>query len=331
MLCHILPRVPSQIITAIPVFNGEAFIAQTLASIASQTRRPDRVVVLDNCSTDRTEEIVRNFKDIPCEFIRNPTNLGLFGNFNRCLDFAADTEFLQILHADDVIEPEFYEVMTRQLADCDGLGLAWCLDERIDEQSRHLSLSGPADGKVEILDRDIFLQRKAEIGNQAFCATLMKTNGQPAPCRFPLDYPIVGDMVFWADFGSHCRRTIHLHRALAKYRWHGTNQTVLLGPSLQSLVHDEWRMMERTEALRGKGRSMFRRLKLKGLLAVRSGIKARRVRQNGDAAYSRKIEETACGITGRPLWLAGQVLVRLRDFYLFGILRRQRHPKNIYG
>src|ERR1700761_7077023 len=100
------------ILTAIPVRNGEQFITETLESVARQTRRPDRVVVLDNHSTDRTEEIVRNFKGIACEFIRNPKDLGLFGNFNRCLDFAAETEYLHILHADDTISPEFYEVMT---------------------------------------------------------------------------------------------------------------------------------------------------------------------------------------------------------------------------
>ncbi|HYA79156.1 MAG TPA: hypothetical protein VED19_01445 [Candidatus Nitrosopolaris sp.] len=221
--------------------------------------------------------------------------------------------------------------MAALLADCDGLGLAWCLDERVDEQNRHLSLSGRADGRVEVLGRDVFLKRKAEIGNQAFCATLMKTAGQPAPCRFPLDFPIIGDMVFWAEFGAHCRKTIHLHRALAKYRWHGSTQTVQLSPGLQSLVFDEWRTMERIEALRGRGWSWHRKLKLKGVLAVRAGVKAKRVRQNGNAAYSREIARAGRGITGWLLWLAGRVLVEMRDFYLFTLQRRTRHPKNIYG
>ncbi len=220
----------SKILTAVPVWNGEQFIEQTLESIARQTLHPDRVVVLDNCSTDRTEEIVRSFKGITCEFIRNPTNLGLFGNFNRSLDFAGQTEYLQILHADDTIEPRFYEVMTGLLADCAGRGLAWSLDERIDEDNRHLSDSGKPDGKIEVLARDNFLKWKAEIGNQAFCATLMKTAGQPSPCRFPLDYPIIGDMIFWAAFGAHCEKLVHVRRLLAKYRWHGGNQTVFLGP-----------------------------------------------------------------------------------------------------
>ena len=80
-----------------------------------------------------------------------------------------------------------------------------------------------------------------------------------------------------------------------------------------------------------RGGASIAKLKLKGLLAVRSGIKAKRVRQNGDANYSREIVKAASSITGQPLWLAGQILVELRDFYLFKIQRRTRHPKNIYG
>ena len=321
----------SKILTVIPVFNGEEFIAQTLESIARQTLRPDRVVVLDNCSTDRTLEIVKNFTDINCEFIRNEKNLGLFGNLNRSLDFAGETEHLQILHADDTIEPEFYEVMTCVLADCGGFGMAWSLDERIDEENRHLSFSGNADGKIEVLEKDVFLQRKAELGNQSFCAVLLKTNGQPAPCRFREDFPIVGDIIFWAAFGAHCEKIVHVRRALAKYRWHGSNQTVFLAPGLQPLILDEWRTMEINELLRGKGWSVFRKLKLKGLFAVRSGIKAKRVRQNGNPKYSRDITQAARGITGWPLWLAAKFLVELRDFAIYKIGGRTRHPKNIYS
>src|SRR5215813_11417136 len=80
----------SKIITVIPVYNGEKFIEQTLESVAKQTLRPDRLVVLDNCSTDGTEGIVKGFKPIQCEWIRNPKNLGLFGNCNRALEFASE-------------------------------------------------------------------------------------------------------------------------------------------------------------------------------------------------------------------------------------------------
>jgi len=323
--------VKSKLLTVIPVYNGEPFIQETLESVARQSLQPDRVVVLDNCSTDRTPEIVKNFKGIACEYIRNERNLGLFGNLNRSLDFSTETEFLQILHADDLIGPEFYEAMMPALADCAGRGMAWCLDERIDEAGQHLSFSGKQDGKVEVLDKDKFLQRKAELSNQSFCAVLLKTAGLPAPCRFQENFPILGDTIFWAAYGLHCDKIVHVHRALAKYRWHGSNQTVFLAPGLEPLIFDEWRTMETNEMLRGRGWSLMRKLKLKGLFAVRSGIKAKRVRQNGNAKYSQEIAQAARGITGWPLWLAGKCLVEMRDFYLFTILRRTRHPKNIYG
>ena len=321
----------ARIITTIPVRNGEEFILQTLESVARQTLRPDRVIVLDNASTDRTVELARGFRGLTCEIIQHPQDKGLFPNFNCCLEFAPQTDYLQILHADDTLEPEFYQTMTTALADAPGRALGWCLDRRIDERNQELSVSGKADGGVEQLARDTFLCRKAELGNQAFCATLMQTARQPAPCQFPLDFPILGDMVFWAAFGAHCDRWIQVREALANYRWHQSNQTVWRAPAIQALVLDEWRSMEINEALREHPWGLVRRLKLKGLMAVRTGIKAKRIRQNGDSDYSRKVAEAGRGITGWPLWLAGKLLIELRDFYLFRIQGRTRHPKNIYG
>jgi len=321
----------AKITTAIPVRNGQEFILQTLQSLAAQTLRPDRVIVLDNLSTDATEEIVRGFKELPVEFIRNSTDLGTFGNFDRCLDFAAETEYLQILHADDLILPEFYETMVGYLQDCPGRAFGWSTDERIDEHNRHLTFSGKVEGGVDILDRDTFLKIKAEIGNQSFCSTLMKTNYLPAPARFPMDMLVYGDMVYWARFGSHAEKIVFVNRPLAQYRWHQTNMSVFVAPNLKSLVVDCWNTMQMAEALRNKPTEPSRRLKLKGLMAVRCGIMAKRFRQLGNLPYSREIVKTGRGYTGLPIWLAGQVLVQLRELIVFKICRRPRHRQNIFS
>lgn len=221
--------------------------------------------------------------------------------------------------------------MTAQLADCVGPGLAWCLDERIDENGNRLSVSGKSDGRAQVLDVDTFLARKAEIGNQAFCATLMKTNRQATPARFPEDMPILGDMVFWPKFGAHCKKLVSLNLVLAKYRWHGGNETVFRAPSIQSLVLDEWRTMKEVEALRNGNSGALRWMKLKGLMAVRSGIKAKRIQQLGNAAYAKEIAKTARSYTGLPLWVAGQALVEVRELLVFKIGRRPRHRQNIFS
>src|SRR5438105_4625825 len=165
----------SNIITVIPVYNGEKFIRATLESVARQTKLPDRLIVLDNCSTDKTDEIVKEFQPIKCEWIRNPKNLGLFGNCNRALEFARETKYLHLLCADDLIEPAFYQTLTGELESCRGLGLGYSLDERIDENDQRLSISGKASGHAEEIPVDTFISRKAEIANQAFSGSLLKT------------------------------------------------------------------------------------------------------------------------------------------------------------
>lgn len=319
------------LITVIPVYNGERFIRQTLESVARQTLRPDRVIVLDNCSTDGTEKIVKDFKALPCEWLRNPENLGLFGNCNRALEFAPQTKYLHLLCADDLIEAAFYERLTRALDSCNGFGLAYSLDERIDENDQRLSFSGKLTGDALEIPLDTFLSRKAEIANQAFSGSLMKTNNQAAPCQFRLDMPILADVAWWAAFGKHCHKIIQVNEALCKYRWHGDNTTNVVMPGMQALILDEWRVMQLNEQLREHAPGPVRRFKLKGLFAVRTGIKAKRIRQQNNPVYSRDIVREGKQIAGPLAWYMGQVVVETRDLVIYGLLRRPRHPKNVYS
>lgn len=321
----------SNIITVIPVYNGEPFIRQTLESVARQTLRPDRLVVLDNCSTDTTPDTVRSFRAFPCEYIRNPSNLGLFGNCNRVLEYAAETKYLHLLCADDLIEPEFYARLTRELEDCPGFGLAYALDERIDDDNQHLSISGKVTGTSEPIEKDTFLARKAEIANQALSGSLLKTNYQASPVQFRLDMPILADMVFWASWGQHCSRIVQVNLPLCKYRWHGTNATTSSMPSVQALILDEWRTMEMNETLRQRQPGFLRRFKLMGLFAVRTGIKAKRIREQGNLPYSKEVIAHGKRISGPLAWHLGQVVVETRDLLVYGLMGRRKHPKNVYS
>ena len=321
----------SKLITVIPVRNGAEFIEQTLRSVAAQTLRPDRVIVQDNCSTDNTEEVVKNFKPIPCEWRENGKDLLSFGNFNRALEFADQTEYLHMVCADDLIKPDFYARLIPELASCDGFGLAYCLDERIDENNERLSISGRVTGKVEVQSVEDYLREKAEISNQAFSGTLLKTAGQKPPCLFRLDFIILGDVIFYAEWGRHCKRIVRLHEPLAQYRWHGSNGTMDYAPEIDSLIVDEWRAMQMVEKMRSETPGFVRQFKLRGLFAVRSGIKAKRFRQVKNVDYARKIVQAARGISGPLPWYMAQVLVETREFFVYTLGRRRRHPKNVYG
>lgn len=321
----------SNLTTIVPVYNGERFIRQTLESVARQTVRPDQLLVIDNCSTDRTEQAVREFQSMPCTFLRNPSNLGLFRNMNRAREYAAQTRYLHILCADDLVHDGFYDRLTRELDSCDGLGLAYSLDERIDENNRRLSVSGRISDSTKVFTADEFIAGKAEIANQALSGSLLKTNHRPSPVQFRLDMPILADVVFWADWGRHCQKIVQINLPLCQYRWHGDNTTNVVMPGIEALILDEWRTMQMNEALRDQKPGWIRQFKLKGLFGVRTGIKAKRILQLGDTEYSREIVKAGKERAGLSAWYLAQVVVEARDLAIYGILRRPRHPKNVYS
>jgi cellulose synthase/poly-beta-1,6-N-acetylglucosamine synthase-like glycosyltransferase len=54
---------------------GSAYIAESIASVLTQTYEDYELIVCDNCSTDDTEEIVRSFHDRRIRFVASPTNI----------------------------------------------------------------------------------------------------------------------------------------------------------------------------------------------------------------------------------------------------------------
>ena len=46
---------------ALATYNGERFLDELLESLCAQTRQPDELVVSDDCSTDSTREILKNY------------------------------------------------------------------------------------------------------------------------------------------------------------------------------------------------------------------------------------------------------------------------------
>lgn len=89
-------------VVAIPVFNQRPFIDRAVRSALDQSVEGLEVVIVDNCSTDGTWEAIQGFASEGVKILRNPENLGLFGNFNRCLE-AAGAPYLRILCGDDFL------------------------------------------------------------------------------------------------------------------------------------------------------------------------------------------------------------------------------------
>jgi glycosyltransferase involved in cell wall biosynthesis len=322
--------VKSKLIAVIPVRNGAGLIGRALDSIAAQTMQPDRVVVQNNCSTDNTEAEVKAYKRLNIEWVDNGSDLLSIGNFNRGLELADQTEYLHLMCADDMIKPGFYARLTRELESCPGIGMAYCLDERIDENDEHLSLSGKVTGTSDVIDLDDYLRAKAEISNQAVSGTLFKTACQKAPCQLR-NFIVMWDTEFHAEWATHSKRIVRVNEDLAQFRWHGANGTMDWASKLDPIILDEWKVMQVVEKMRKVQPDFIRTFKLRGVFAVRCGIKAMRYRQNGSPEYGRQIVAAGKGISGPLAWYMAQAIVQARELVVYKIGRRRRHPKNIYG
>ena len=94
----------------LPVYNGERFLARAIDSHLAQTFTDFELVITDNCSTDATEQIGREYaeKDPRVRYLRNEENLGAVGNFQRAFEETSGPYFRWAAH-DDFLEPEYLE------------------------------------------------------------------------------------------------------------------------------------------------------------------------------------------------------------------------------
>jgi glycosyltransferase involved in cell wall biosynthesis len=305
----------ANITTVIPVYNGEKYISETLQSLAQQTRRPDRVIVVDDGSRDRTEEIVRNFAGIKCEWAPNERNLGLFPNHNSALRFCAETKFFHILHADDTISPTFFEKLIPMIERAPGFAMAFCgyivVQEDGTPTAQKNVLPGNAPRQFSLRE---FLRMQSELKSLGLHAVILKTDFKPSPILFPLDFPQLGDVVFHSQFATHCSELWGTPEILCQLRSHGAAATTRNMMSLQAFVKDEWRAMQlANQLLRERGMGAWaHEQKVKLLFAARARVKCKIVKSI-NPTYAHEIADEAKKTTSLFHWALGSAVVKLRD------------------
>lgn len=115
---------PPRVSVCIPTYNHGHFIRDAMDSVLAQTYGGFELVVVDNCSTDDTAGIVAGYasRDRRVRYVCNDSNVGPRENLNRCLQLASG-EYVKILCADDLLEPECLEQMVHLLDTCPRVSL----------------------------------------------------------------------------------------------------------------------------------------------------------------------------------------------------------------
>lgn len=110
------PQMRPKVSIGLPVYNGENYVAEAIASVLEQTMQDFELVICDNASTDQTEKICRSFasRDTRIVYHRNAKNLGASANFGKVFELSSGQYFRWQGH-DDVIAPTYLEELVRVL------------------------------------------------------------------------------------------------------------------------------------------------------------------------------------------------------------------------
>jgi len=199
----------------IPTYNCARYLEQTLASLADQGIEQAQVEVVDDCSTeDDPEDVVRHLGQGRVGFHRQPSNLGLVGNFNTCIS-RAERRWVHVLHGDDQVLPGAYTAFGDLLGrypDSDVLfGRSVMMDD-----------DGVWDGLTEVLGpgRDgvlVYDPHRWALNSVQFAGTLFRRDTAVAVGAFDDRYAHAADWHLWWRLAKRFPAA-YTNRCLGAYR-----------------------------------------------------------------------------------------------------------------
>lgn len=185
----------------IPNYNHEKFLHKRINSVLNQTFRDFEVILLDDCSTDNSWDIIQSYADHEkvSELVRNDKNSGSpFSQWKRGLALAKG-ELIWIAESDDYAEPNLLESLINLYTD--KVAVAYCKSLWVDEndvQNKPIPYdpnskwdhSFTNDGIEEI---KLIMGTKNKIPN-ASAVLFRKPNGFPDTI---INMKYAGDWYFW--------------------------------------------------------------------------------------------------------------------------------------
>ena len=77
----------SPFITVITVtYNSAKFVKQTIESVLAQSYKNLEYIIIDDCSTDNTWQLIQQYKDSRIIAFKNETNLREYSNRNKAIE-----------------------------------------------------------------------------------------------------------------------------------------------------------------------------------------------------------------------------------------------------
>lgn len=126
----------------LPAYNAERFLKDSIDSILNQTFKDFELIILNDGSTDRTEDIILSYSDPRIRYVKNEQNLKLIKTLNKGIDLARG-KYIARMDADDISLPTRFEKQVKYLETHDDIEMVGALaymmkeDGTVTHVSRH--------------------------------------------------------------------------------------------------------------------------------------------------------------------------------------------------
>lgn len=116
---------------AIPTYNRNEILRSNLEKLLPQLTHECKLIIFDNCSEipvqETLGELIKSFRNINIEIIRNPHNIGMTGNILKCFEACSDS-WLWVLGDDDEVKDDAIKTILNDIKKNNSLHLityAW--------------------------------------------------------------------------------------------------------------------------------------------------------------------------------------------------------------
>ena len=89
-------------------YNRSAYLRESIDSVLSSSFKDFTLTVVDNCSTDDTEQVVKSFDDPRLKYVKHPENIGGINNINSAIKMSTG-DYIVLFHDDDKMTPSMLE------------------------------------------------------------------------------------------------------------------------------------------------------------------------------------------------------------------------------
>ena len=183
----------------IPAYATEHFIGEAVHSVLDQGVEDLELIVVDDCSPDRTADVVEAIDDPRLRLVRNETNLGAVANWNKALSLTSG-RYVKLVCGDDVLYPGCLAAQVDAMERVPRASLVASPRDIIDEGGRALlrsrglgKMTGYVDGRDAI--RAAVRSGTNPFG-EPFCG-LLRREAITAAGQFRGDYPYAIDLDYW--------------------------------------------------------------------------------------------------------------------------------------